>query len=179
MGFYDFKVKDAFGEEVNLSDYKGKTVLVVNVASKCGFTPQYEGLQKLYSELKDKNFVILGFPCNQFKGQEPGTNEEIQTFCKLDYGVEFPVFGKIDVNGKDEDPIYTFLKKEKPDVDDNKGEGKAYTNDQLAELSERKNPEDIVWNFEKFLIDKDGNVVKRYSPSTTPEEIKPEIEKIL
>lgn len=154
---YDFVVKDMDGKDVNLSDYKGYVVLIVNTASKCGFTPQYEGLQKLYTTYKDKKFVILGFPCNQFANQEPGNNEEIKSFCSLNYGVTFPMFDKIDVNGENEAPLYTFLKAGKDGEDGGK----------------------IKWNFTKFLIGKDGKIVQRYAPSTKPEKLDADILKLL
>ncbi len=154
-GFYSFGVKDAEDHDVKLSDYKGKIVLVVNVASKCGFTGQYEGLEKLYKDYSAKGFVILGFPSNQFHGQEPGTNKEIQQFCKLTYGVNFPVFGKVDVNGDGAIPLYKWLKSQKG------FEG------------------DISWNFNKFLINQTGQVVERYSSAKGPSSIEPEIKKLL
>lgn len=153
--FYSFQVKTADNKDQSLGDYKGQVVLVVNVASRCGYTPQYEGLQKLYSTYKPNKFVVLGFPSNQFLGQEPGTNEEIQKFCKLSYGVDFPVFAKVDVNGKDQAPLYKWLKA-------NKGfEG------------------DISWNFNKFLINRSGEVVKRYGSSTKPSEIEKDIKNLV
>lgn len=154
---YDAVVKDAQGQDVKLSEYKGHPILIVNVASKCGFTPQYEGLEELYRSYQDQGLVILGFPSNQFAGQEPGTNEEIQQFCKLTYDVTFPVLAKIDVNGDNEDPLYTYLKQEQ------------------GGLLGRK----IKWNFTKFLIDKEGNVVKRYAPNTAPKKIEDDIVKYL
>ena len=155
--FYNFKMKDIKGNVVALKDFKNKVVLVVNTASKCGLTPQYEGLEALYQKYKDKGFVILGFPCNQFLGQEPGTAEEIQKFCSTKYNVTFPLFEKIEVNGKDANPLYQFLKGKLP--------------------LDGKN--DIRWNFEKFLIDKNGNPVKRFSPKTKPIELESEIEGLL
>jgi glutathione peroxidase len=153
--FYGFVVKNAKNEDVKLSDYIGKAVLVVNVASKCGFTNQYEGLQKLYSDYSAKGFVILGFPSNQFFGQEPGSNEDIQSFCKLSYGVNFPVFAKVDVNGKDAIPLYKWLTKQE------KFAGR------------------ITWNFNKFLINQKGEVVQRFGSKQVPSEIEPEIKKLL
>jgi len=137
MSVYSFKVEDSKGSLVDLSNYKGKTLLIVNVASKCGFTKQYIPLEALYKKYKEKGLVILGFPCNQFLSQEPGTNEEIQSFCQLKYGVTFPVFGKINVNGKEAHPLYQYLK-------DQTGGGS------------------IKWNFNKFLLDKNGTIIKRY-----------------
>jgi glutathione peroxidase len=150
---YDFIVKDAQGQDVALSEYKGQTILIVNVASKCGFTPQYEGLEELYRTYQDKGLVVLGFPSNQFAGQEPGSNEEIQQFCSLTYGVTFPVLAKVDVNGENEDPLYTYLKQEQGGVLGSK----------------------IKWNFTKFLIDKEGHVVKRYAPNTVPKKIEKDL----
>jgi glutathione peroxidase len=158
MGVYDFQVKTIDGKEISLSEYKGKTLLIVNVASHCGFTPQYEGLEKLYEQYKDKGFFILGFPCNQFGAQEPGNEAEIKSFCDLNYGVKFPLFSKIDVNGENTHPLYGYLKKELPGVLGSEG---------------------IKWNFTKFLVDRDGNVVKRYAPNDTPESIGPDLEKVL
>lgn len=153
--FYGFVVKNSKNEDVKLSDYKDKTILIVNVASKCGYTNQYEGLQKLYSDYSAKDFVILGFPSNQFLGQEPGTNEEIQSFCKLSYGVTFPILAKVDVNGNDAIPLYKWLTKHE-------------------KFSGR-----ITWNFNKFLINKKGEVEQRFSSKQTPSEIEPEIKKLL
>lgn len=155
---YDFTVKDALGLDHPLARYKGKVALIVNVASKCGFTPQYEGLQDLYEKYGPKGFVVIGFPCNQFGNQEPGSNEEIRKFCSLNYGVEFPVMGKIEVNGKGEDPLYTHLKAKAPGV---------------------LGSEAIKWNFTKFLVGPGGEVLGRYAPATKPESIAPDIEKAL
>jgi len=157
MSIYDFTVKDTFGDDVSLADYKGKVLLIVNTASKCGFTPQFEGLEKLYTELSAKGFEILGFPCNQFANQDPGTNEEIRNFCQMNYGVSFPIFEKIDVNGDNAAPLYKYLKSEKGGIG-----GK-----------------NIKWNFTKFLIGKDGEVLKRYASATTPEAIRDDIIKLL
>ena len=157
MSIYDFTVKDTFGDDVSLADYKGKVLLIVNTASKCGFTPQFEGLEKLYTELSGKGFEILGFPCNQFANQDPGTNEEIRNFCLMNYGVSFPMFEKIDVNGDNAAPLYKYLKSEKGGIG-----GK-----------------NIKWNFTKFLIGKDGEVLKRYASAHTPEDIRDDIVKLL
>ncbi len=153
MAFYDFTVKGRAGEDVALSTYKGKVLLVVNTATGCGFTPQYEGLQKLYDKHKDKGFEILDFPCNQFANQAPGTIEDIQSFCTLNYGTTFPRFAKIDVNGKNASDLFRFLKKEKGGL--------------LGSS--------IKWNFTKFLIDREGNVAKRFAPTDTPESIESDI----
>ena len=155
--FYQYKAKDIYGKEVSMEEYKGKVVLIVNVASKCGFTPQYEGLEKLYKEYKEKGLVILGFPSDQFAHQEPGTNEEIASFCKLNYGVTFPLFTKIEVNGDNTHPIYKYLKSE------------------LSGLLGSK----IKWNFTKFLIDTDGKSIKRYAPNFKPKNIEKDIKKLL
>lgn len=157
QSFYDFEMKNIQGKTVKLSKFKNNVILVVNTASKCGLTPQYEGLEELYKTNKSKGFVVLGFPCNQFLGQEPGTSEEIQSFCTNKYNVTFPLFEKIEVNGENAHPLYLFLKGQQP--------------------LEGKN--DIRWNFEKFLIDKSGKVVKRYSPKTKPADIKADIESLL
>jgi glutathione peroxidase len=151
---YSYTVKNASGESIDLSAYKGKVILVVNVASKCGFTPQYQGLETIYQEFKDSGFVILGFPCNQFGSQEPGLDNEIQQFCSLTYNVSFPIMSKIDVNGSDSAPIYNFLKSSAPGF---------------------LGTEIIKWNFTKFLVGKDGQVIKRYAPNTEPKEIAPDI----
>ena len=158
MSIYDFNVKDINGNEISMSKYKDRVLLIVNVASKCGFTPQYEGLEKLYETYKDKDFMILGFPSNQFSQQEPGTNEEIKSFCTLTYGVKFDMFSKIDVNGKNEIPLYTYLKKEASGVFGTK---------------------DIKWNFTKFLVNKNGKVIERYATITKPKDIKKDIEILL
>lgn len=155
MSVYDFKVKAMDGSEVSLADYKGKVLLIVNTATGCGFTPQYDGLQDLYDKYKDQGFEILDFPCNQFLQQAPGSEEEIHSFCTGRYGITFPQFAKIEVNGKNEDPLYTFLKKEKGGICSS----------------------NIKWNFTKFLIAKDGTVKARFAPTKTPEKIDALIEK--
>jgi glutathione peroxidase len=157
MNIYDFKVKDSFGNEISLSEYKGKVLLIVNTASKCGFTPQYEGLQKLYDKYGNEKFEILAFPCNQFGNQEPGDANEIKNFCSLTYNVSFPLFQKIDVNGKDADPLFEYLKESKSGF-----------------LSKN-----IKWNFTKFLIDSEGNVIDRFSPSTAPEKLDDKIKELV
>jgi glutathione peroxidase len=155
---YDFSVKDAEGKAVSLKQYDGKVLLIVNVASKCGFTPQYEGLQALYEKYSGQGLVIVGFPCNQFKSQEPATNAEIQTFCKTTYGVTFPVMGKLDVNGSQADPLYIHLKSQATGV--------------LGSAA-------IKWNFTKFLVDRQGKVVDRFGSSTVPAALSKQIEKLL
>ncbi len=155
---YDFTVKNEKNADVPLANYKGQVVLVVNVASKCGFTPQYAGLEDLYKKFKDRNFTIVGFPCNQFGFQEPGTNDEIQSFCQMNYGVTFPVMAKVDVNGDNASPVYRFLKEKAPGI---------------------LGTEMIKWNFTKFLVDKNGNVVQRYAPNTEPKDIEKDIANLL
>ena len=155
---YQTELNDLKGQVIDFNSYKGKVVLIVNTASKCGFTPQYEGLEKLHQEYKDKGLVILGTPCNQFGKQEPGSTNEIQEFCQVNYGVSFTISEKLDVNGGNAHPLYQWLKKEKPGL---------------------LNTEAVKWNFTKFLIDKDGNVVKRYAPKDTPESIEEHIKNLL
>ena len=155
---YDFTAKTLAGKDVNLADYRGQVLLIVNTASKCGFTPQYEGLEKLYEELHPKGLTILGFPCNQFGQQEPGGADEIGQFCKVNYGVSFPMFGKIDVNGAQAHPLYKYLIQEKRGF--------------LGTAA-------IKWNFTKFLIDRAGNVVARYGSTTKPEDLRAQIEELL
>ena len=156
--FYELAPLDSKDHPFPFADLKGKVVLIVNVASKCGFTPQYEGLEKLNKQFAGKDVQIIGFPCNQFGSQEPGSSEEISSFCQLNYGVTFPVLKKIDVNGDHADPVYKYLKSQK-----------------LGLLGLTR----IKWNFEKFLIDKEGNVVERFSSVTKPESIAPKIEQLL
>ncbi|MBC32312.1 MAG: glutathione peroxidase [Gammaproteobacteria bacterium] len=153
---YSINFQDSKEVEKNLEEYKGKYILIVNVASKCGLTPQYEGLKQI-QEVHEKDLQVIGFPCNQFMGQEPGTDEEIQTFCKTKYDVNFPVMKKIEVNGSNTHPLYEYLKSEKTGI--------------LTEA--------IKWNFTKFLVDRDGNVIKRYSPQTEPSEIEEELKDII
>ena len=157
MNLHDFTVKAADGSDVKLADVEGP-VLVVNVASKCGFTPQYAGLETLYRTYKDRGLTVLGFPCNQFGGQEPGDAAEIANFCSLTYDVSFPVLAKVEVNGDSADPLFKYLKKAKPGL--------------LGSQA-------IKWNFTKFLIDRDGNPVARYAPTDKPESLAPAIEKLL
>ena len=155
--FYQFNAETLHGDTRSLADYKGQVVLVVNTASKCGFTPQYKGLQELYETYKNRGFTILGFPCNQFGGQEPGDAEEINSFCEMNYGVEFPMFNKIDVNGDNAHPLFNYLK------------------DELSGTLGDK----IKWNFTKFLIGKDGQPIKRYAPTTKPGKLTRDIEQAL
>ena len=155
---HDFKAKALSGEDVSLADFRGKVLLIVNTASKCGFTSQYAGLETLYEELAPRGFAVLGFPCNQFGQQEPGDAQEIQKFCSLSYHVTFPMFAKIDVNGASAHPLYDCLKREKSGL---------------------LGIEAIKWNFSKFLVDQEGRVVERYAPTTTPASLKGDIEALL
>lgn len=157
MGFYDYEAMDIDGNNVSMQDYEGKVVLVVNTASKCGYTPQFEGLEQLYKDYKDRGFEVLGFPCNQFGGQDPGSDEEILGFCELNYGVTFKMFSKVKVNGKEAHPLWVYLKEAQGGV-----------------LGDR-----IKWNFTKFLIDREGNVIERFASATKPEEIRGDIEALL
>ena len=156
MSIYDFRVKTITGEEKSLSDYRSKVLLIVNTASKCGFTPQYKGLEELYKRFGKEKFAILAFPCDQFLHQEPGTNAEIMEFCELNYGVTFPVFAKIDVKGPKADSLFKYLSEKQPGL--------------LGEA--------IKWNFTKFLIDSQGNVVERFAPTTAPEKLSKDIERL-
>lgn len=157
MSIYEIIVKDKRGNDVPLSEFKGKVLLIVNTATKCGFTPQYNGLEDIYEKYHERGFEILDFPCNQFANQAPGSDDEISSFCSLKYGVSYRQFAKIDVNGKNESPLYTYLKSQKGGVMGSK----------------------IKWNFTKFLVDRQGKVVARFSPSTKPEKITADIEKLL
>ena len=158
MNIYDIEVKTIDGETIKLDKYKNKVMLIVNVASKCGFTYQYEGLEKLHEDYSQKGLSVLGFPCNQFLSQEPGTEKEIKEFCSLTYGVKFDMYSKIDVNGDNTHPLYMFLK------DNSSG---------------LLGTDIIKWNFTKFLVDRNGKVIKRYSPSTKPKEIESDIQELL
>lgn len=158
MNVYDFEARTIDGKELRLDAYRGKTLLIVNVASKCGFTPQYEGLEALYRKHRDRGLVILGFPCDQFGHQEPGDENEIRNFCSTTYDVTFPMFAKIEVNGPNTHPLYKHLKSESPGILGTEG---------------------IKWNFSKFLVDKNGNVVKRYGSIDSPEKIETDVEALL
>ena len=158
MSIYDFKVQARDGSEVDLGEYRDQVVVVVNTASKCGFTPQFGALEELYKEFHDQGLTVLGFPCNQFANQDPGSNDEIAEFCQLNYGVTFPVMGKIDVNGSDAEPLFTWLTAQAPGFMGSK---------------------QIKWNFTKFLVGRDGEVIKRYSPKEDPKSMTPDIEAAL
>jgi glutathione peroxidase len=177
MSVYDFQVKTADGGVQDLRDYAGQPLLIVNVASKCGLTPQYQGLEALYRDTRDRGLQVLGFPCNQFGGQEPGTDAEIQEFCSVSYSVTFPVFGKIDVNGDQADPLYTYLRSEAPG-DFGPDHGRMYEHVKNTRPG-AIGTDEIKWNFTKFLIDRDGNVVRRYEPSVRPEEIRGDLDELL
>ncbi|MDF1628574.1 MAG: glutathione peroxidase [Alcanivoracaceae bacterium] len=155
---FDFTAQDIAGKDVDLSQYNGKVLLIVNTASKCGFTPQYKGLQAVFEKYRERGFEVLGFPCNQFGHQEPGDEAQISEFCELNFGVDFPLFGKIDVNGDDAHPLYRHLKEEAPGLLGSKA---------------------VKWNFTKFLVNRDGQVVKRYAPTDKPEALAKDIEKLL
>jgi glutathione peroxidase len=155
---FDFKAKALDGKQIDLKKFKGKVLLIVNTASQCGFTPQYKGLEEVYQQFKDKGVEVLGFPCNQFGAQEPGTADEISAFCERNYGVTFPLFEKVDVNGDDAHPLFKHLKSEAPGL---------------------MGTEAIKWNFTKFLVRKDGTVYKRYAPQTEPKELMKDVEKLL
>ena len=178
---YDITVLDRKGNEVSLADYKGKVLLIVNTATRCGFTPQYEELEKIYGECREQGLEILDFPCNQFGQQAPGTEEEIHQFCQLNYGTEFPQFKKIEVNGENEHPLFTLLKQEKGfegfDLNNKLG---ALLDDMLSKADpDYASKPDIKWNFTKFLIDREGNVVERYEPTTDCKVIEEAIKKLL
>ena len=177
---YDFTVKDRRGGDVSLSEYKGKVLLIVNTATGCGFTPQYEPLEEMYSELKDKDFEILDFPCNQFANQAPGSSDEIHNFCTLKFGTEFPQFSKIDVNGESADPLFAFLASEKPF----EGFGKGIKNAMLEKFTKANNKKFgdkayIKWNFTKFLIDREGKIIARFEPTADMSSVKEAVKKAL
>ena len=176
MSIYDYSYTSIEGKEVSLAEYQGKVILIVNTASECGFTYQYEGLEALYKKYQDKGFVVIGFPCNQFLGQEPSSNEEVHEFCKLRYGVTFPLSQKVEVRDENAIDLYKYLIKEKGFIDKNYHEKAAFLDkiydDVLAD-------DEIKWNFTKFLVDQKGNVVKRFEPYIEPSEIEEDIEALL
>ncbi len=176
---YDFKALSNKGKEVDFAQYEGKVLMVVNTASKCGFTPQYDGLEALYQKYNEQGFEIVGFPCDQFAGQEPGSNEEIAEFCRINHGVTFQLMAKTDVNGTNAEPIFEYLKAAAPAEEYNGLKAKA-TRAMLKGISKSvEKDSDILWNFTKFLINRDGTVVKRYAPTTTPEDIEKDIQGML
>ena len=177
---YDFTVKDRKGNDVKLSDYRGKVLLIVNTATGCGFTPHYDPLEAMYKEMRDRGFEILDFPCNQFANQAPGTEDEIHEFCQMKFGTEFPQFAKIEVNGDDADPLFVHLATEKP----SEGFGKGLKNAAMNKFTKMNNKKFgdkayIKWNFTKFLIDREGNVVSRFEPTVDMKEVRSAVEAIL
>ena len=179
MSVYDYTVKNRNGEDISISNYKGKIIIIVNTATGCGFTPQYEGLEKLYKKYHNEGLEILDFPCNQFGNQAPGSDDEIHEFCRFKYDTSFDQFSKIDVNGENESPLYTFIKKEitEDTIDGMKNKLSMKAIEKIS--STAKNPEDIKWNFTKFLVDRNGKVVKRYSPTFKPEDMEEKIKELL
>lgn len=179
MSIYDIKIKNRDGKDVSINDFKGKVLVIVNTATGCGFTPQYEGLEKLYKKYHDKGLEILDFPCNQFGNQAPGTDDEIHNFCSLTYNTSFDQFTKIDVNGENESPLYTFLKNEIAD-DTIEGIKNKMAMKAVEKISKTaKDKKDIKWNFTKFLVDREGNVVGRFSPTYKPEDMEEMIKKVI
>ena len=176
---YDFKTRSNKGAEVDFAQFEGKVLMIVNTASKCGFTPQYDALEALYQKYKDQGLVIVGFPCDQFAGQEPGSNEEIAEFCRINHGVTFPLMAKTDVNGANAEPIFEYLKSQAPTEEYNGLKAKA-THAMLKGISKSvEKDSDILWNFTKFLVNRDGTVIKRYAPVTKPEDIEKDIREML
>ena len=177
---YDFEVKDRLGNMVSLADYRGKVLLIVNTATGCGFTPHYEPLEAMYKELKDQGFEILDFPCNQFADQAPGSDDEIHEFCTLKFGTEFPQFAKIDVNGETADPLFAYLGTEKPFIGFGKGLKNAALNKFAAANNKKYGDKTYIgWNFTKFLIDREGNVIDRFEPTTDMDDVKKAVEAAL
>ena len=176
---YDLKALSNRGEEVDMAQYRGKVLVIVNTASKCGFTPQYDGLEAMYQKYKDQGLVILGFPCDQFKHQEPGTDEEIAEFCRINHGVTFPLMKKTDVNGDNEHPVFTWLKAQAP-TEEYKGIKAKATHTLLKSISSTaKKESDILWNFTKFVISRDGSKVLRFAPVAEPADMEKAIEELL
>ena len=179
MTIYDFKATASNGKEIDFADFKGKVLLIVNTASKCGFTPQFDGLEKLNEKYRERGLVIIGFPCNQFASQDPGTDGEIQEFCRVNYGVTFQIMKKIDVNGPEAHPIFEYLKQQAPTEEVKGLKAKAATA-MFTKISKSVEKEsDIKWNFTKVLISRDGNSVNRYAPTTEPEAFEKDIETML
>lgn len=176
---YDFKALTSKGKELDFAQFEGKVLLIVNTASKCGFTPQFAGLEALNQKYKDKGLVVIGFPCNQFKEQDPGTDSQIEEFCQINYGVSFQIMKKIDVNGSSADPIFEYLKEQAPTEAYNGLKAKAAKALFKTISKSVEKDSDIKWNFTKFLISKDGNTIKRYSPTTEPEKMESDIETML
>ncbi len=177
MSIYDITVKDSNQNDVSLGEFKGKVLLIVNTATKCGLTPQYEELENLYKKYSDQGFEILDFPCNQFLSQTPGTDEEISSFCSLNYGTTFKRFSKIDVNGKEASPLFVYLKEQiANELEDSEAKS---LKEKLSQLGQKFLGNDIKWNFTKFLVDREGNVVERFAPTRKPQNIAEDIEKLL
>ena len=176
---YDFKALNNKGAEVDFLQYEGKVLMIVNTASKCGFTPQYDGLEALYQKYKEQGLVIVGFPCDQFAHQEPGSNEEIAEFCRLNHGVTFPLMGKVDVNGANAEPIFEYLKAQAPAEEYHGFKAKAAAKMLKGLSKSMEKDSDIRWNFTKFLVNRDGTIVKRYAPTTKPEEMEKDIQGML
>ena len=174
---YDFKALSSKGKEIDFSEFEGKVLLIVNTASKCGFTPQFAGLEELNKKYKDQGLVIIGFPCNQFKEQDPGTDGEIEEFCQINYGVSFQIMKKIDVNGAAAEPIFEYLKTQAPTEEYHGLKAKAAK--ALFKTNSVEKDSDIKWNFTKFLISKDGNTIKRYAPTTEPKDFEKDVEAML
>jgi glutathione peroxidase len=170
MNIYQFQVKTTDSKSLSLKAYEGKVLLIVNTATKCGFTPQYDGLEALYKKYKDQGFEVLDFPCNQFMNQAPGTNEELKSFCELTFGTTFQTFAKVDVNGNDADPLFVYLREQKP---------KDYIAGKQSILSKLKSSDAISWNFTKFLVDRQGSVVERFAPGFQPKDLESFIEQVL
>lgn len=177
MNTHDFSVRTADDGTKDLREFAGQVLLIVNVASQCGFTPQYDGLQALHHDLADKGLQVLGFPCNQFGSQEPGSDAEIQQFCSTNYQVSFPVFGKLEVNGPDADPLYRYLRARAPG-DFGPAHGLLYEHISTSR-PQSIGTDEIKWNFTKFLVDRNGDVVRRYEPTDTPEQLRPDLEAAL
>lgn len=176
---YDYTATASNGKEINFKDFEGKVLLIVNTASKCGFTPQFDGLEKLNETYRDRGLVCIGFPCNQFANQDPGSDSEIEGFCRMNYGVTFQIMKKVDVNGKDEHPIFTYLKEQAP-TEEYKGLKAKAAATMFKTISKSvEKDSDIKWNFTKFLISKDGKTVKRFAPTTEPKDFEKEIEAML
>ena len=176
---YDFKALNNKGLEFDFAQFEGKVLLIVNTASKCGFTPQYDGLEALYQQYKDQGLVVIGFPCDQFAGQEPGSNEQIEEFCRLNHGVTFPLMAKTDVNGAKAEPIFEFLKAQAP-TEEYKGLKAKATQKMLKTISKSvEKDSDILWNFTKFLVSRDGTIVKRFAPVVEPKDFAKDVEAML
>ena len=179
MSIYDFKVKTRKGEDFDLSEFKGKVMLIVNTATGCGFTPQYAAIERLYEEYHEQGFEVLDFPCDQFGHQAPGDNDEIHEFCTAKYKTQFDQFAKIEVNGENAEPLFTYLKSEQPS-EEPKGLKNKMAMKGIAKISTTcKSAGDIAWNFTKFLVDREGNVVKRYDPTFDPNDIEPDLKELI